>query len=816
MIYSTINKNCIYDFTGNPGAIIDYTIEKEGSVIYTGRAVINPNGHAVIAVNRLCADWLSNKLYNVAYTQVQETEGFGIFNLVSEGVTLEQYAFLYAADFDFNGYDKIMSDPVNGHADRRMFVFYSRFSETATPAEEEVLPAHPIIRPDRETMRFAYASGTQTLNVTASVPYTAIASEPWLSVSPQQGQTGTMTFMVGVQANAGMEREAYITFTGDGVEARVKIIQAHTTLIWIDPTNVTFALNGNSRQITVNSLLGFTIGAHPSYLTFNPTAGAPGQQTVTVTCAANAGTQTREGSVNFISGDDVAALIYTQPGHYISAAPSSLEFPSEGGSRTIAVESTDSWTASSIQSFLTMSPQQGNIGVTMVTITCAANSGATRGGGITLTNAAGAQCTISHEQEAFYTANKVFYTSIYGSTSLPHNTTGWTNADGESITIVKNTYVDGRGCFEFSDDIANVPSYAFSGCTDLVTVTFPENVTSIGANAFYKCNRLTSVNIPDGITIIEGETFRNCTALSAITIPDSVTTIKGSAFLDCRGLTSVNIPDNVTTIAKWAFMDCEALSSPITIPSSLEIIGEGAFEDCTSLSTVTIEDGVRIIGMHAFAGCTALSAITIPASVEIMTQFAFSGCTSLTSITIENSSIGLQAFADCTALSAVTIPACVEEILTDAFAGCTALSSVTIEYGVKEISRAFRDCTSLPAIIIPDSVETLGVYAFSGCTSLSAVTLSSSITVIGQGLFQGCTSLSAVTIPASVESMGQYVFSGCTALSEIYSYPPQQPSLESHTFGYIPSTGTLHYPQGSNYSTWIAALPSGWTAVADL
>ena len=37
---------------------------------------------------------------------------------------------------------------------------------------------------------------------------------------------------------------------------------------------------------------------------------------------------------------------------------------------------------------------------------------------------------------------------------------------------------------------------AFSGCSDLISVTIPNSVTSIGSSAFYNCSALTSISIP--------------------------------------------------------------------------------------------------------------------------------------------------------------------------------------------------------------------------------------------------------------------------------------------------------------------------------
>lgn len=82
-----------------------------------------------------------------------------------------------------------------------------------------------------------------------------------------------------------------------------------------------------------------------------------------------------------------------------------------------------------------------------------------------------------------------------------------------------------------------------------------------------------------------------------------------------------------------------------------------------------------------------------------------------------------------------------------------------------------------------------------------------------------CTA-SKVTLPSTLQRIGRDCFYSCSNLSTIYCYASTCPILPSasyaNPFNGVSETGTLHYPNGSDYSTMIAKLPSGWTAVADL
>ena len=186
---------------------------------------------------------------------------------------------------------------------------------------------------------------------------------------------------------------------------------------------------------------------------------------------------------------------------------------------------------------------------------------------------------------------------------------------------------------------------AFSGRTNVTSVTIGNGVTSIGNGAFFECTGLTSVTIGNGVTSIGDYAFYYCSGLTSVTIPNSVTSIGEQAFYGCSGLTSVTIGNGVTSIGNHAFFGCRGLTSIVvdanntayssqdgvlydkaktlliqcpgrksggfTIPDSVTSIGAGAFGFCRSLTSVTIGNGVTSIGNGAFFECTGLTSVTI-------------------------------------------------------------------------------------------------------------------------------------------------------------------------------------------------------------
>ena len=177
--------------------------------------------------------------------------------------------------------------------------------------------------------------------------------------------------------------------------------------------------------------------------------------------------------------------------------------------------------------------------------------------------------------------------------------------------------------------------YAFSGCSNLTSITIPSSVTSIGFCAFSGCSNLTSITIPNGVTSIGDDAFSGCSNLTSITFEEGskLTSIGDSAFERCSNLTSITIPEGVTSIGDRAFYDCYNLIS-VTFEegSRLTSIGESAFRYCSNLTRITIPSSVTSIGDWAFYYCRNLTSITIPSSVTSIGYEAFYNCISLTQV----------------------------------------------------------------------------------------------------------------------------------------------------------------------------------------
>ena len=170
--------------------------------------------------------------------------------------------------------------------------------------------------------------------------------------------------------------------------------------------------------------------------------------------------------------------------------------------------------------------------------------------------------------------------------------------------------------FQDASDLTSIGTHAFSGDNRAVFTDESSqgntlnlsNVTTMGEYAFSGCSQLTSVTLNGNITAVEtgengGEERTpnkipshafSGTGLTSIEIPAGTKHIGDSAFSNCplTNLTTLTLPDGLETIGDQAFY--RSLGSPnnslqeLTIPSTVTSIGAEAFYNYQGLQTVTV------------------------------------------------------------------------------------------------------------------------------------------------------------------------------------------------------------------------------------
>lgn len=202
-------------------------------------------------------------------------------------------------------------------------------------------------------------------------------------------------------------------------------------------------------------------------------------------------------------------------------------------------------------------------------------------------------------------------------------------------------------------------------------------------------------------------------------------------------------------------------------------IPESMFERITSLEQITLSESIISIENNAFLR-SGLISITIPKSVQNIKDGVFQ-LNYLETIILEEGNEYYYKENNC-----------------------------IIEKSTNKLIKGFTDS------IIPQSTIIIGEYAFSGC-DFTSIIIPETVTIIEDYAFNSCMSLESITIPKAVTTLGDGAFTNCYNLLEIKSEAVIAPTIGQNTFKDVESGGTLLYPKGSDYSSWLTALGNGWT-----
>ena len=192
----------------------------------------------------------------------------------------------------------------------------------------------------------------------------------------------------------------------------------------------------------------------------------------------------------------------------------------------------------------------------------------------------------SIESYAFFGCNKLNRVNV-NSINIWCNINFNLNNYSNPLRYAHHLYIDGELVTNLTipSNFASIGSYAFYGCTDLVSVTIPDSVTTIGEDAFGRCTKLNKITMPKNMADIGPYAFADCKNLTDVSIPNGIKEVETSTFLNCFRLTNIVIPNGVTDIGILAFQNCENLKS-ITIPNSLTKMTSNAFNGCKNLSDI--------------------------------------------------------------------------------------------------------------------------------------------------------------------------------------------------------------------------------------
>ena len=217
------------------------------------------------------------------------------------------------------------------------------------------------------TLTYDVEGGEQTVTITSSDEWTAAYPtdhKDWLKVSSVEGENGAKVNITVEKSDSPEIRYSYVSFyCGDKI-AEVTIEQAAKEYsVSVEPTEITFAANGEEKEVTVSSSDEWELTTDCDWIQTSASKGYNGTS-VKITASFNNTSEQRTGAIIFTCGNKTSELQLTQEANNfsISLEPSEITFGAEGGKQTIEVSSSHEWTLTNDSDWITTSIDKGESG----------------------------------------------------------------------------------------------------------------------------------------------------------------------------------------------------------------------------------------------------------------------------------------------------------------------------------------------------------------------------------------------------------------------------------------------------------------------
>lgn len=277
------------------------------------------------------------------------------------------------------------------------------------------------------------------------------------------------------------------------------------------------------------------------------------------------------------------------------------------------------------------------------------------------------------------------------------------------------------------------------------SVDIAAGITTLPDFAFYRCSSLTEVRFADGsqVATIGGSAFSGCTNLRSLTLPGCVKTAYGNAFRDCTNLRALVLPDSLTYMSGNVLRGCNQVVLTVTSGSYAE---RWAIDHDVSYVVRNANDSQTGESLTVMAHPT--SSETTPAlfdDISEMPAVASNACGSNLTWKLENKTLEISGTGEMNSYSPdaaapwaefadeiehVIVGKQVEKIGAYAFDGLDKVTSVSFEDNsqLTEIEEyAFSGCKEITFVELPDKLEKIGEAAFSDCKKLAKVVLPKSV-----------------------------------------------------------------------------------------
>ena len=315
--------------------------------------------------------------------------------------------------------------------------------------------------------------------------------------------------------------------------------------------------------------------------------------------------------------------------------------------------------------------------------------------------------------------------------------------------------------FKIPDSVKTLGTAALYD-TALEELKFPDGLESIGFFAVACLPRLTSVDLSNtNVTEINPYAFSSCSTLSDVKFPEVLTYIGGGAFSSCPILNEITFPKSLVEIGQYAFVNT-GLTAAI-IPENVAEIGYCAFGYSTNtVGNIVADDSFTMVGN--IGGAAYKYATDSDTEYDYKNNFVFLTPEEYQQeqdyLNLERVKSGDYEYGISDKGAVLTCCYSEDDVIT-----------VPAEIDGHKITKIYPSCfgiTHASEIILPDSIEELREMAFYNCADLKKITIPASVKIIGDNAFDKCSSLETVEF-CGAETIGSQIFLDCSSLRSFKS-----------------------------------------------
>jgi hypothetical protein len=229
--------------------------------------------------------------------------------------------------------------------------------QTFTVTQGGVTTCAYAISPTEANFDSSANTGEVTVTTASGCPWTAVGSEPWITIIAGSSGTGNGTVSYSVSSNTGAFRIGTITVAGK----TFSVVQEGPCVRTISPPSALFGAMGGDGTVTITSsdgCLPWTYWANDSWITTSLATG----DTIPYSVSVNTSGATRIGTIG-IAGQTFTVIQEGDAGCVRTLSPTSAVFSAMGGAGTVTITSSDGclpWASGSNDSWITQSESVGD------------------------------------------------------------------------------------------------------------------------------------------------------------------------------------------------------------------------------------------------------------------------------------------------------------------------------------------------------------------------------------------------------------------------------------------------------------------------